>query len=91
LADKNSVDLIGPTSAEARAPTIAVKLQAPGYEAAKKLASYGVMAGGGDFYAARPLEAMNVVPEHGVLRMSFVHYTSREDVDRLLDGLDQVI
>ena len=91
LGDKNSVDLIGPTSAEARAPTIAVKLQAPGYEVAKKLASYGVMAGGGDFYAARPLEAMNVVPEHGVLRMSFVHYTSREDVDRLLDGLDQVI
>ena len=91
LLAKNSAQLIGPTSAQDRAPTIAVKLQIPGEEAAKKLAPFGVMAGGGDFYAVRPLAAMNISPEHGVLRLSFVHYTGPKDVDRLLSALDQVL
>lgn len=91
LTTKNSVELIGPTSAEGRAPTIAVKLQIPGEEAAKKMASFGVMAGGGDFYAVRPLKALSIEPEHGVLRLSFVHYTAPKDIDRLLSALDQVI
>ena len=91
LTTKNSAELIGPTSAEGRAPTIAVKLQIPGEQAAKKLASFGVMAGGGDFYAVRPLKALSIEPEHGVLRLSFVHYTGPLDVDRLLSALEQVI
>ena len=91
LLAKNSAQLIGPTSAQDRAPTIAVKLQIPGEEAAKKLAPFGVMAGGGDFYAVRPLAAMNISPEHGVLRLSFVHYTGPKDVDRLLSALDNVL
>ncbi|MDA9186174.1 aminotransferase class V-fold PLP-dependent enzyme [Planktomarina sp.] len=91
LTTKNSAELIGPISAEGRAPTIAVKLQIPGEEAAKKLASFGVMAGGGDFYAVRPLKALSIEPEHGVLRLSFVHYTAPKDIDRLLNALDQVI
>ena len=91
LLAKNSTQLIGPTSAQDRAPTIAVKLQIPGEEAAKKLAPFGVMAGGGDFYAVRPLQAMNISPEHGVLRLSFVHYTGPKDVDRLLSALDHVL
>ena len=91
LLAKNSAQLIGPISAQDRAPTIAVKLQIPGEEAAKKLAPFGVMAGGGDFYAVRPLAAMNISPEHGVLRLSFVHYTGPKDVDRLLSALDHVL
>ena len=91
LLAKNSAQLIGPTCAQDRAPTIAVKLQIPGEEAAKKLAPFGVMAGGGDFYAVRPLAAMNISPEHGVLRLSFVHYTCPKDVDRLLSALDSVL
>lgn len=91
LLAKNSAQLIGPTSAQDRAPTIAVKLQIPGEEAAKKLAPFGVMAGGGDFYAVRPLAAMNISPEHGVLRLSFVHYTGPKDVDRLLSALDNIL
>ena len=91
LAAKNSAQLIGPAKAEDRAPTIAIKLQMSGEEAAEKLVPFGVMAGGGDFYAVRPLEAMNISPEHGVLRLSFVHYTGPEDVDRLLNALDHIL
>jgi len=49
------------------------------------------MAGGGDFYASRPLQAMGVDPQKGVLRLSFVHYTSQSEVDHLLMALDQVL
>ena len=41
---------------------------------------------------ARPatLTAMGVDLEQGVLRMSSVHYTSAEDVARLIAALDEV-
>ena len=39
----------------------------------------------------RPLRALGVDPEHGVLRLSFVHYTSAEDIDRLIEALDRVL
>ena len=31
---------------------------------------------------------LGIDPEHGVLRMSFVHYTSPEEIDRLIAALD---
>jgi selenocysteine lyase/cysteine desulfurase len=49
------------------------------------------MAGGGDFYAVRPLRALGIDPDKGVLRMSFTHYTSEEDIDRLLAALGKVL
>lgn len=91
VAAKNSVRLIGPERAAARAPTVALALQSPGEDAAARLAPYGIMAGGGDFYAGRALEAMGVDMEHGVLRLSFVHYTTRAEVDRLIEALDHVL
>jgi selenocysteine lyase/cysteine desulfurase len=91
LSNKNSVHLIGPAQAKDRAPTISVQLPIPGEMAADKLAPFGVMAGGGDFYAVRPLSALGIAPEHGVLRLSFVHYTGADDVDRLLNALDHVL
>lgn len=91
LKDRNSVRLIGRTDAAAKAPTVAVALNRPGVEAAADLAAHGIMAGGGDFYAVRPLQAMGVDTEKGVLRLSFVHYTSRAEVDKLLSALDDIL
>ncbi len=61
---------------QGRAPTVALDCAAPGEDLATDLAPHGIMAGGGDFYAGRPLQAMGVDTEKGVLRLSFVHYTS---------------
>ena len=36
-----------------------------------------------------PLEAMGVDPSQGVLRLSFTHYTTRDEIDRLLAALDK--
>ncbi|NCQ22865.1 MAG: aminotransferase class V-fold PLP-dependent enzyme, partial [Roseovarius sp.] len=91
LKDRNSVRLIGPTDAAQKAPTVAVALSRPGVEAAEDLARHGIMAGGGDFYGGRPLAALGVNPERGVLRLSFVHYTTRAEMDKLLNALDDVL
>jgi len=91
VSAKNSVRLIGPADGQRRAPTVAMALGANAEEVAGKLAPHGIMAGGGDFYAQRPLQAMGVDLAQGVLRVSFVHYTDRAEVDALMTALDQVV
>ena len=54
------------------------------------MAAHGIMADGGDFYAVRALQASGVDMEKGVFRMSFVHYTTKKEVQRLIEALDDV-
>lgn len=91
VAAKNSVRLLGPAEAGARAPTVALACEKPGAELAAALAEHGIMAGGGDFYAVRALEAQKVDMGKGVLRLSFVHYTSEAEIAQLLGALDKVL
>lgn len=91
LGTRNDLRLLGPSGAQGRAPTVAVELDRPGEAAAEELSCHGIMAGGGDFYAVRPLHAMGIDPRKGVLRISFVHYTSEAEVDRLISALDQIL
>ncbi|RVT84146.1 aminotransferase class V-fold PLP-dependent enzyme [Rhodobacteraceae bacterium CCMM004] len=91
LKDRNAVRLLGPADAARRAPTVALALEVAGEEMAARLAPHNVMAGGGDFYAQRPLAAVGVDPAHGVLRLSFVHYTSAAEVERAMSALDQLL
>ncbi len=91
LSGKNSVRLLGPHKAEGRAPTVAMALKERGEDVAAKLAARGIMCGGGDFYGARCLEAQGIDPQHGALRVSFVHYTSKAEVAKLIEALDAVL
>ena len=91
LSARNSVRLIGPRDAGAKAPTVAIELPGPGNEAAEKLAKHGIMTAGGDFYGARPLKSMGIDLGKGALRLSFVHYTSQSEIDQLLNALDDVL
>jgi len=91
LGSKNSVRLLGPRRTENRAPTVAVDVGSDAFELSEKLAPLGIMAGGSDFYAVRALEAMGVDPAKGVLRLSFVHYTSKAEIDKLLEALEKVL
>lgn len=88
LRQKNSVRIIGPDDPAQRAPTIALGLGEPGAAVAARLAKHGIMAGGGHFYAYRLLEAVGISPDHGVLRLSFVHYTTPEEINQLIAALD---
>ncbi len=91
VAGRNDLRLLGPDRAEARAPTVALAHVKPGADLARALAAHGIMAGGGSFYANRALGAQGIDPAHGVLRLSFVHYTTRGELDRLIAALDQVV
>lgn len=91
LKAKNSVRLLGPDRAEDRAPTVAVDARQPAAPLAAELARRGIMAGGGDFYAVRALQGMGVDAAQGVLRLSFVHYTSADEVERLIATLEEIL
>ncbi|NSY38184.1 aminotransferase class V-fold PLP-dependent enzyme [Leisingera sp. ANG59] len=91
VKDRNDVRLLGPSTAENRAPTVALALSRTAEPVAAQLAEHGIMAGGGDFYAVRALEAMGIDPAEGVLRISFTHYTSEDEVAKLIEALDRVL
>ncbi len=88
LRGKNNVRLIGPDNPLERAPTIALALSEPGAAVAARLARHNIMASGGHFYAWRLLEAIGIDPNHGVLRLSFVHYTTPEEITQLIAALE---
>ena len=87
LGTRNSARLLGPTKAQHRAPTVAVALAEKGEDVAARLAAHGIMAGGGDFYGVRVIKALGEDPDHGVLRMSFVHYTAPQEIEQLVTAL----
>jgi selenocysteine lyase/cysteine desulfurase len=91
LAARNDLRLIGPRRAQDRAPTVAVALDRAAEPVSEALGRAGIACWAGDFYAVRPLTAMGVDLGRGVLRMSSVHYTSAEDVSRLISALDRVL
>ena len=83
--------LIGPDDPAKRAPTVSIALKEQASAAAERLSHRGIMAGGGHFYAWRCLEALGINPGAGVLRLSFTHYTSSADIERLIAALDAEI
>ncbi|MEM6488675.1 MAG: aminotransferase class V-fold PLP-dependent enzyme [Pseudomonadota bacterium] len=91
LEGLEGVRLLGPRDAVDRASTGARACARPGPELADALATHGIGAGGGSFYADRVLGAMGVAPEHGVLRLSFLHYTTETEIDRTAAAVEAVL
>jgi cysteine desulfurase family protein (TIGR01976 family) len=92
LATRKDLRLLGPADAAQRAATVSiVPLNKNPAELVPELARHGIMAAAGHFYAVRLLEALGVDPARGVLRLSFVHYTSMEEVERLIAALDRAL
>jgi len=89
LAARRGVRLIGRTSAAERAPTVAFTVNGQrAIDVAKRLAAANLGVGAGNFYAYRLVKALGIDPDEGVVRTSFVHYTSRDDIARLIDALE---
>ncbi|AZL60389.1 aminotransferase class V-fold PLP-dependent enzyme [Tabrizicola piscis] len=91
LSARNDLRLLGPREAARRAPTVAVELNRVAEPVSEDLGRNGIACWAGDFYAVRPLTALGIDLEKGVLRMSAVHYTSAEEVTRLIEALDRVL
>ncbi len=91
LGQRNDVRLLGPREAARRAPTVAIELDRKAEPVSEALGRDGIACWAGDFYAVRPLTALGVDLKKGVLRMSGVHYTSAEDVAKLIAALDRLL
>ncbi len=96
LAQRDDVRLLGPASLDAvvghRCPTIAFDpLTKDPQAVAHELVQRGVQTSSGHYYAARVLDGLGIDPDRGVVRLSFVHYTSPADVERAIDALAHAI
>ena len=92
LAGHPKVRLIGRGRADGRAPTVSFVVEGrKSADVASALARAGVGAGVGNFYAYRLVKALGIDPDDGAVRVSFVHYTSTEEVERLMRELDRCL
>ena len=58
--------------------------------AAKTLGDRGICVWDGDFYAARPVQVLGLAERGGLLRTGISMYNTREEIDRLLAGLEEL-
>ena len=92
LGNRNDLRLLGPNDPDNRAPTVSfTSSRLSATDIGQKLAARNIMAGVGDFYAVRLLEKMGVSPEDGAVRLSFVHYTSRDEINQAIAALDDIL
>jgi cysteine desulfurase family protein (TIGR01976 family) len=92
LAAHPRVRLIGSASTGDRAPTVAFSVKGTlSSQVARALARVDIGVGQGNFYAYRLIRALGYDPDDGVVRASFVHYTSGEEVERLIGALKAIL
>jgi cysteine desulfurase family protein (TIGR01976 family) len=94
LARRKGVRLLGLADANParRVPTISFTVKGrDSAEIPAALDAAGVAIRYGDFYSRRAVEALGLLPQHGVARISMVHYNTRAEVDRLLAALDATV
>jgi selenocysteine lyase/cysteine desulfurase len=88
LTSRDDVEIIGPDNAEMRAATVSIIPKNKTVdEVYATLVKHKIMLGKGDFYAVRPLIDMDIPRKPGVLRVSFLHYTSMDEINQLIEAL----
>ena len=92
LRSRKDIRILGTDHADERAPIVSIlPLKKNIKRVYAELIKQKLMLGMGDFYAARPLMDMNIARDPGVIRISFIHYTSPADIDQLIDGLKSAL
>lgn len=92
LRSRDDLRILGTDRTENRAPTISIlPLRKPIEKVYRELIANKLMLGIGNFYAVRPLMDMKIPLDPGVLRLSFLHYTSMDEMEQLINGLDTAL
>jgi cysteine desulfurase family protein (TIGR01976 family) len=92
LAKHPKVRLIGRVRASERAPTVAFTANGQSSaDLAGRLAAAKLGVGVGNFYAYRLIQSLGIDTDDGAVRVSFVHYTSKADVHRLIQALARLL
>ncbi len=88
LRTRDDVFLLGPDDPGVRASTVAIVPRNKSVAAVvAELEKHKLMVASGDFDVVRLLNEMNIELNPGVIRMSLLHYTQPEEIDRLISGL----
>lgn len=89
LKSRDDVQIVGPDNTESRLPIVSfIPTRKNIQEVYNSLVNHKLMPGIGDFYAVRPLMDMGIPVQPGVIRVSFIHYTSIDEVHQLIEGLN---
>ena len=91
LHNHKNIRLIGKTHVndDDRAPTIAFKpLGQSSQSLTFKLQDQGIGTENGHFYAHRLIGDLGIEPEDGVVRLSLVHYSNDDEVQRIVRALE---
>jgi cysteine desulfurase family protein (TIGR01976 family) len=87
LKDIEGVRLFGPPPGAPRTPTLAFRLDGqPAMDVARQLASRGIFASHGNFYARTLMRRLGVEPD-GLVRVGCACYTDEDEVTRVVDGV----
>ena len=74
-----------------RVPTIACNIEGhTPRELAEHLASQGIFAWDGNYYALGIMERLGLEAKGGALRLGMAHYNTLDEIDRVLECLEQV-
>lgn len=91
LTSIKGVKLYGPPLDAARTPTVAFSVDGVGStDVARKLATRGIFASDGDFYAMTVVERLGRGKD-GVVRAGCACYTTAEEVEQLVDAVREIV
>ncbi len=83
----DGVTLYGIRTPEGRTPTFCFNVEGrPPREVAELLGEQDLYVWDGDYYALEPMRALGL-EDGGAVRAGFLHYTTEDEVDRLLEAL----
>jgi cysteine desulfurase family protein (TIGR01976 family) len=86
------IALYGIRTPEGRTPTFCFNVDGRGpREVAELLAEQDMYVWDGDYYALEPIRALGLADTGGAVRAGFLHYTTEDEVDRLLAALGALV
>jgi selenocysteine lyase/cysteine desulfurase len=91
LKSIEGVRLYGPSPELPRTPTVAFTVEGvASTDVSRRLASRGLFLSHGDFYAATVVERLGLGAE-GLVRAGCACYTTIEEIDRLIEGVNDIV
>jgi cysteine desulfurase family protein (TIGR01976 family) len=94
LRSRKHIRIIGPAHADSSGRIPTISFAAEGRDSAEIPAAmdrHHIGIRYGHFYAKRFIDALGLLKQNGVVRVSMVHYNTLEEVERLIRHLDQII
>lgn len=94
LKERKDIRIIGEATADKskRVPTISfVSSKMKSSEIPLRVDQYKVGIRWGDFYARRLIETLGLQEKDGVVRVSLVHYNTKEELDKLIAAFNEIL